>query len=71
MNENDQLLITCPRCHKTGFYRKGIHAHVCRGVNLLDRHRRLSQTEIALAIFKAEPVLPARREGSFVNGGAS
>ena len=42
-----QLLFTCPRCNRTGFYSRGLLAHVCRGNQINDRRRRLTIQELA------------------------
>lgn len=42
-----EKLFTCPRCGRTGFYARGLLAHVCRGTNFLDTRRRLTSGELA------------------------
>lgn len=42
-------LYTCPRCQQSGFTRRGLSAHVCRGPQTGDERRRLTATELAAA----------------------
>lgn len=43
-------LYTCPRCQQSGFIRRGLSAHVCRGPQPGDERRRLTSAETASAI---------------------
>ena len=46
MNLPAQSLFTCPRCGRSGFYARGLLAHVCRGTHFLDARRRLTPKEL-------------------------
>lgn len=49
-------LFTCPRCGRSGFYARGLLAHVCRGQGFLDARRRLNEAELAsVGLPKATP----------------
>lgn len=41
-----EILFTCPRCARTGFYAQGLRMHVCRGGQPGDERRRLTQEEL-------------------------
>lgn len=51
-----ERLFTCPRCSRSGFYARGLLAHVCRGQGILDARRRLTEGELAsVGLPKAKP----------------
>lgn len=47
-------LLVCPRCHRPGFTRRGLRAHLCRGTTpeqaLRANRRRLTAVELASAL---------------------
>ena len=53
----DQLY-TCPRCSQSGFTRRGLSAHVCRGPQTGDERRRLTAAEIRAASHSSPFTLP-------------
>ena len=51
-------LYTCPRCQQSGFTRRGLSAHVCRGPQTGDERRRLTAAEIRAASHSSPFTLP-------------
>lgn len=62
--QSNEVLFTCPRCARTGFYSLGLRKHICRGSHPDDKRRQLTQDELAEAAAVAARAIAVANPGN-------